>query len=137
MISEEKVIQQMQKRKARIIALCVFAVMSSLLLGFTVATLLKGVNVIRPVHPYTFDSMKVAEHLPELLAAYAELTMAVSKMYALSLLLSCVLGVSIGQLIMEIRGQTHARLIASMWSRLKQLEKGVHPESQGDGRPVP
>ena len=137
MISEEKLIQQMQKRKMRIIALFIGIASYCLLLGLTIVALQKVMSVVRPMSPYTFDTSSFTKLLPELLTTNTEISIAVSKTYILGLLLSCVLSMFIGMLIVEIRGATHARLIISMWKRLEKLEKDVqHKPSDGD-KPAP
>jgi hypothetical protein len=132
MISEQKLIQQMQKRKTRIIALCVLVVVYCLLLGVCIVTFRNVMSVVSPTPPYSFETASLAEHLPMLLTTYAELSVAASRLYVVLVLACCLLVVFIVMLIVEIRGQTQARLIVSMWKRLEELEKDVQHEPSGD-----
>ncbi|MBI3986826.1 MAG: hypothetical protein HY343_07905 [Lentisphaerae bacterium] len=132
MISEQKMIEQMQKRKIRIIALCFVIPLYGVLLGLAIAAYQKATHVISPVLPYTFNIANLEQQLPDLLSTYANLSIAASRMYALGLMAACILGIFIGLLIVEIRGQTYDRLIVSMWKRLEKLEKDVRQSSGGD-----
>lgn len=132
-ISEEKMIEQMKKRKTQIFGLCINIVIlcvAMVTLGIFVE---KGLDRINDNDHWT-EAVVETQNIPEawagLFSYCAMLAFATSAVFITVMVMACALGFVIPLLIGELTGRRSRRLIVSMWERIERLEKGVQEQGQ-------
>jgi ABC-type phosphate transport system permease subunit len=127
-ISEEKMIEKMKKRKTKIVGLCITIVMSCVILVIGGIVIEKSLDRIED-NDYWAEAVVETQNVPEawaqLFSSCAMLAFGTSKIYVAIMVVACALGVMAAQLFAELTGLGRQRIIVSMWERLERLEKGA------------
>jgi hypothetical protein len=132
-ISEERMIEKMKKRKTKIVGLCIIIVMSCVILVIGGIVIEKGLDRIKDSDYWTeavVNTQNVPEAWAQLFSSCAMLAFGTSKIYVMIMVMACVLGVMGVQLFAEFTGLGRQRLIVSMWERLERLEKAEQEEGE-------
>jgi len=133
MISEEKMIEKMKKRKLRITMLCVLIGVFSVLIflwSYVIERATGAVEVVARRYGPTVTVENMGEHLTGALTACSDLTLNASMALVYLAFSAGVLGYAGTMLIAELMGYGQRRLIVSMWERIERLEKGAQEPAQ-------
>jgi hypothetical protein len=132
MISEEKMIEAMKKRKLRIIMLCIMIGVFSgitVLWAFVIERTTGALEVVAGRYGSSVTIENMGEHLTESLTTCSDLTFIASTALVYLAFSAGALGFVIALLIGELTGRRSQRLIVSMWERIERLEKGIQGEN--------
>lgn len=133
MISEEKMIEKMKKRKTQIVALCITIVMTCVALVIGGNIIEKGLGRIED-NDYWVEAVVNTQNVPEaraqLFSSCAMLAYSTSKVFIAITVVACALGVMVAQLFVVLTGLGHRRLIVSMWEQIERLEKSAQEQGQ-------
>ena len=133
MISEEKMIEKMKKRKTQIVFLCIIIVFLCAVMVTLGIFIEKGLDRIED-NDYWAEAVVNTQNVPEawaqLFSSCAMWAFTTSAIFIQVMVMACVLGFVIAILIGELNGSRSRRLIVSMWERIERLEKGVQEQGQ-------
>ena len=112
-------IDNLRKRKARIIAYLITAILASAALIFSMRMYARGLETIRAHSTDTTPLIEIA--------------IALSRVYTSSILFAAFAGIALGLLVVEMTGRSKDHLTVAMWDDIQILKQKV--EQGGPGYP--